>query len=364
MKAFAEDFKTDDLDIETEWERDDTSNITLSNYIEEGNDVLAISQNKGMDYFLVMQDVISGCASQSIIRNMRESVRDNNTKELSKYIEVIPFQYLSKDAIDKVYGILVNECSNNDTLATILDKMAEGIWNASATLFQPNKYIECLSSRYVALGKSIFVWKPAVVEIYRDGELVNLRHNFDELLITLCYYDEIKYQTPYILSRIEIIRKYYYPDYNFNEPYDYVKRNYNALYKYEPSVTPINYIIDGYRKANIVEDPPVWIKGPIPLGAKIRSVLGPNNPYSAEIGSFMLDGDDWFPGYCEYCNRTIKRKEYSVRSPLFGGGWFRTFCCWKHCRKYLTLQNDEIGIELSRTFEEQLNDSGLYIDQK
>lgn len=38
--------------------------------------------------------------------------------------------------------------------------------------------------------------------------------------------------------------------------------------------------------------------------------------------------DEWFTGYCDYCNRRIKYFFHAVREPYFSGGWRGCFCTW------------------------------------
>lgn len=318
------------------------------------------------DYALVKKEYIerSKLYSADIITQIKIAINNCDKKKLQEYIALLPVQNLSKDSTDRLYGLMINGCNNKDIIEVIVDSMAERIWTVKPVPYQTDKYIECLSSRYVKIEKTELIWQPAYLRINVGGVGTTIKHNMDQLLIKLISYDDIEYETEYLLTKIERIINHYYPDYNFKEPYKFLRDNYKDILRYEPSIISVNYIIQMYRERNQITDVPEWVRFGLPLGVKKISIEGPNNPYSQFTDSHMLFGDDWFSGYCEICNKSIIRKEYSVRAPVYGGGWIGTFCCWKHCKKYLWEEKDMITLNMCDYFGKQLMKNKIYIAKR
>ena len=60
----------------------------------------------------------------------------------------------------------------------------------------------------------------------------------------------------------------------------------------------------------------------------------------------------WYTGSCDACFKTIQRKRYAVRLPIWNGGWIGCYCSWS-CVKSTLLPAETIVKELVEIFEEQ-----------
>ena len=82
---------------------------------------------------------------------------------------------------------------------------------------------------------------------------------------------------------------------------------------------------------------------------------------------FAYDDDDttelgdWFTGYCQFCNRKIRRRYHSVRRPLDYGGWIGCYCSWEHVRLDIETYDftDIMSVRLVDKFEDETNSIGI-----
>lgn len=67
----------------------------------------------------------------------------------------------------------------------------------------------------------------------------------------------------------------------------------------------------------------------------------------------------WFTGSCDSCWLRIKSSRYAVRKPLEAGGWKQQYCSWECCRIDCA-ENEGPSIEMTRYYEKQCSDLGIY----
>lgn len=81
------------------------------------------------------------------------------------------------------------------------------------------------------------------------------------------------------------------------------------------------------------------------------------NDYNSEYNRY----DNWFLGYCMYCDLKIKHYWYALRIPVFNGGWFGCYCSFPCLRKAIR-EDYEPGYTEScylDYFEQQIQEIGI-----
>ena len=292
-----------------------------------------------------------------LIDALRFSILNKQYDNLYDIAEVIPFQKLTKDTIDRLFKLLIDFCADKKDIEAVLDMMLSNIEILERKKYTSNKYVEALSSRYIPMSEIINIWSPAVVT---DSNGLYIDHPFTEMLISLLDCDDNEYEIEYILPKIEIIRKAYYPNYDFSVIYKYLIKNRSRFNLESASEYTFRYIIKKYRLISIPCTKPGWIH--IGFRMEKEKIYGPNNPTDDEESHYMLEGDKWFNGYCEECNRTILRKEYAVRAPGFGGAWTGCYCSWKHTFGLIDNVDNILFKAFIEYFKTKIYEDGVWIE--
>ena len=293
-----------------------------------------------------------------IIDALRESIQRKDYEKLKQTMSVIPFFRLDKDLTGKIVKILIDASRDKEDINIISDLLLENI-EIVPRAFPSNKYIETLASRYISQKQVYLAWSPALIP-NDDGTYDDT--NFSNVLISLLHHDDERYETLYLITKLENIRKTYYPNYTFKSPYKYIFEHINFFDTHNSSTNTIQYVIGGYRKFSKSKKIPDWIE----IGNYKNTIqrYGPDNPTFDGNSHHMLFGDDWFFGYCDYCNRKIVRKEYSLRKPIFGGGWKDTYCSWLHVLLSQGNLNDPFVNGLVAHFSGELAREKIRISEK
>ena len=71
--------------------------------------------------------------------------------------------------------------------------------------------------------------------------------------------------------------------------------------------------------------------------------------------------DEWYKGYCQFCNHRIRRKYHAVRRPLDYGGWVGCYCSWLCVRTDIETYSttDIMSLRLVDKFEDEVNSIGI-----